>query len=464
MPDVLGLRVTQPQLQTTGNGKPRSRSSQNVVERVGVFEGGKNRIMNQKEADGEALAEETGILAVFRPKQSIQERLLDTTLKHQREPTYCARVEPNSRCFCGFTFIEHPAEARLGGSSGDGFAWKRSLGKKRGGNAGVDGGILDVPCSRFRYMPASPAQTSAQVACQDAFRAARGADAASLHRGWYAKCRNCQHGHQDHDPETETCPLAYNEQVGNGKYQSGWECVVCNRRWEDHETVFLSALESQGGDAVCAVCPDRSNPRALARETALRNSASAAGPRAQGPTSLESGFMGERAAEVEQILQENSYGLAGNHKDTDHYSFFNSYADTQRFQHQIQLENARIRMQMEEAKRRATAGGSNSMTFVDTTTAYKEGKGSLYGFGVGGERELFDSWGRPIPEMPTPAPGPPLPPQTWLGPAAKRAEPRSRTAEPRPRGRSAEPAARHVRFPSVDEADRVWRDTLRRRV
>ena len=34
------------------------------------------------------------------------------------------------------------------------------------------------------------------------------------------KCRNCQHGHQDHDPETETCPLAYNEQVGNGKSDS----------------------------------------------------------------------------------------------------------------------------------------------------------------------------------------------------------------------------------------------------
>ena len=60
MIQVLGCRVAQPQLQTKGNGKPRSRSSQNVVERVGVFEGGKNRIMNQKEADGEALAEVRG--------------------------------------------------------------------------------------------------------------------------------------------------------------------------------------------------------------------------------------------------------------------------------------------------------------------------------------------------------------------------------------------------------------------
>ena len=49
-------------------------------------------------------------------------RLIDTTLRHQRDTAVCARVEPSSRCFCGFTFVEHPAEARLGGTSGDGFA------------------------------------------------------------------------------------------------------------------------------------------------------------------------------------------------------------------------------------------------------------------------------------------------------------------------------------------------------
>merc|ERR550537_906580 len=172
-----------------------------------------------------------------------------------------------------------------------------------------------APCTRFRYMPASPAQCCQKVAVADSFKISRGKPAEELHEGWFAKCRNCDFGHQDHDPETETCPLPYDEQVGNGKYQSGWECVVCNRRWEDHETAFESAAEAYGTEG--DIAGDRTCPRAIARESAMRRSQSANGK--QGPTSPESGFMGKRAAEVEQILQENSYGLTGKYKDSDHY-------------------------------------------------------------------------------------------------------------------------------------------------
>merc|ERR1719277_2668898 len=101
-------------------------------------------------------------------------------------------------------------------------------------------------------MPSSPAQTSQMVSCADAFRAGRGVPPENLHNGWYAKCRNCNRGHQEHDPETEKCPLPWDEKVGNGKYQSSWECVVCNQRWEDHETAFEIDEEYKGKQAMNA--------------------------------------------------------------------------------------------------------------------------------------------------------------------------------------------------------------------
>merc|ERR1719482_1471804 len=94
-------------------------------------------------------------------------------------------------------------------------------------------------------MPASPAQCCEAIGVADAFKISRGGKAEDLHEGWFAKCRNCGFGHHEHDPETETCPLPYDAQVGTGKYESAWECVVCSRRWEDHETVFEGADDAQ---------------------------------------------------------------------------------------------------------------------------------------------------------------------------------------------------------------------------
>eukprot|EP00928_Gymnodinium_smaydae_P038085 TRINITY_DN26339_c0_g2_i1.p1 TRINITY_DN26339_c0_g2~~TRINITY_DN26339_c0_g2_i1.p1 ORF type:complete len:576 (+),score=47.38 TRINITY_DN26339_c0_g2_i1:94-1821(+) len=361
---------------------PATQASKNVVDRAGVFEGGRARNMRRKEVEGEHLAEDTGVHAVFRLKKRLFADVPDTALQQWRNAEYCARVEPHSRCFCGFTFIEHSAQARLGGGKGDGFAWKNSLGKKETRvisgpdfNDGHDG-IPLMPCSKFRYMPSSPSQTSQIVSCADAFRAGRGASAEQLHHGWFAKCRNCNTGHQEHDPETEKCPLPWDEQVGNGRYQSSWECVVCNQRWEDHETAF----EMEG---------DFQKKQMLSAKQRARGAAQHRGA----PQTPEGLAWGERAAEIGRLLDENSYGLSGSHKDSDHYGHGWNYRN---YKARIQHENALLREREAEIQRQRQAQGSDGITYVDTTAAYKEGKGAMYGFGVGEERLQYDNRGNPV--------------------------------------------------------------------
>eukprot|EP00931_Biecheleriopsis_adriatica_P023052 TRINITY_DN14653_c0_g1_i3.p1 TRINITY_DN14653_c0_g1~~TRINITY_DN14653_c0_g1_i3.p1 ORF type:complete len:418 (-),score=73.67 TRINITY_DN14653_c0_g1_i3:20-1273(-) len=369
-----------PMRRARGGAQPTSQSSRNVIERVGIFEGGKARAMQRREADGETLALDTGVHAVFRPKKRAFCGVPDTALESWRDCDYCARVEPDSRCFCGFSFSEHTPDARLAGGNSDGFAWKKSLGKPaKSAIAGFSfedhDGIPLMPCSKFRYMPSSPAQTSQMVACADAFRAGRGVPAESLYCGWYAKCRNCNRGHQEHDPESEMCPLPFNEKVGNGLYQSAWECVVCNQRWEDHETVFEIEAEYRERETM----------------SAKQRTWSSLPNRKGAPRTPEGQTWGARASEVERLLQENSHGLSGTYRDADHYGHGVNYPS---FKEQIQRENEALREQEAEILRQRKRMG-DVVTYVDTTTAYKEGKGAMYGFGVGDERSCHDNFGRP---------------------------------------------------------------------
>ncbi len=50
---------------------------------------------------------------------------------------------------------------------------------------------------------------------------------------WRAKCR-CGHGHDEHDPGSRRC------RCGCAGFASNFVCLVCDMKWEDHETVFLT--------------------------------------------------------------------------------------------------------------------------------------------------------------------------------------------------------------------------------
>lgn len=376
------ISMKEPPMRRAGKAAaPASKASQNVVDRVGVFEGGRARGMRRREADGEILAEDTGVHAVWRPKKKMHAGMPDTALETCRDCSYCARVGPDSLCFCGFTFSEHPIDARLAGGNADGFAWKKSLGKLV--KSSIPGfsfdeghdGIPLMPCSKFRYMPDSPAQTSQLASCADAFRAGRGVPSELLHHGWYAKCRNCKKGHQEHEPETEMCPLAFDEKVGTGRYQSSWECVVCNLRWEDHETAFEIENEYKEKEGM-------SMKQRIHSTTTIKGA----------PRTAEGLAWGARASEVDRLLQENSHGLSGAHRDFEHYGQGWKY---QSYKDQIQRENALFREQEAEMLRLRRFRGDDGITCVETTTAYKEGKGAMYGHGVGDERDRFDNFGRP---------------------------------------------------------------------
>jgi len=369
----------EPPLQRAGkHASPLSRSSKNTVDRTGVFEGGRQRVLKRREVDGETLAEETGIIALWRPKRGFGERPRSTALGHSRAPEFCARVEPDSRCFCGFTFIDHSAGARLG--CPDGFAWKRNLAQKASKNvpgfsfAEPGQQVAEMPCFIFRYMPSSPAQTTKVASCADAYKAARGVPVEDLHAGWYAPCRNCGSGHQNHDPEDETCPVAYDQKVGNGRYQSAWECTVCNQRWENHETIrqHVSDYEESG---------------ARARAVSMRSSRN---PMGSGePITLQGGQADSRARDIERMLAENSHGISGKFKDSDHYG-----PGAARIRGQIQRENARFREEEEEIQQEL-ARSAGTISYLDTTGAYREGRSALYGSGVEDERFVHGAGRRP---------------------------------------------------------------------
>ena len=58
-------------------------------------------------------------------------------------------------------------------------------------------------------------------------------------RKWRAKCQ-CTHGHESHDPTTLACRRSG---CGCGRFISAFCCLVCDRPWEEHETVFESRAE-----------------------------------------------------------------------------------------------------------------------------------------------------------------------------------------------------------------------------
>ena len=146
------------------------------------------------------------------------------------------------------------------------------------------------------------------------------------------RCNLCGTTPSQHDPEAELCPEASRPPYTRPPrfFESAWECVVCNRRWEEHETVVF-----------------------LCEENALPE-------------------MPEMPRNVKEILDENTYGLLGRYSVHDHHG-----ADPTLLRDRIAMENREVREILREEKLRG--GAAPLPTHIDTTAAFRgEGK-SMFG-------------------------------------------------------------------------------------
>lgn len=141
---------------------------------------------------------------------------------------FCARIGPSTRCFCGHSYTEHH--------------WKsmKDLAPKCG----------NCVCKRFQYVPSRP-----EEAGEYWLPRRRGFDV----NLWRAKCR-CKYDHEQHDPNHLSCAKGK-----CGSYESAWECVGCDRKWQEHETVFEDEQEriAAGLPVGAAFEPLAENPELL---------------------------------------------------------------------------------------------------------------------------------------------------------------------------------------------------------
>lgn len=162
-----------------------------------------SKTMLGREEGAAQLAAETGIYVVFRNEYAT---------KTSRD--FCTRVGPAHRCFCGHSLERH----------------MEKLGRP------ARGGLVRPPpcaeagcgCSAYRYIPNEPEEIGeAWITRRKDF----------LPGSWNAKCR-CGHAHVNHDAsgksgsmKCKSCARCYN-------FESHFLCVVCDQKWEAHETVF----------------------------------------------------------------------------------------------------------------------------------------------------------------------------------------------------------------------------------
>lgn len=155
--------------------------------------------MMRREVEAAEYAQETGLYGVWRGPNPGAD--------------FCARIGPFTRCFCGHSYQEHK--------------WTKSMKE-------LAPACSNCSCKRFKYVPCRP-----EEAGEYWLPRRRGFDV-SL---WSAKCR-CGESHEAHDPNHLTCPRGKRSSP-SGQYDSAWECVSCNKKWQEHETVFELEQERQ---------------------------------------------------------------------------------------------------------------------------------------------------------------------------------------------------------------------------
>ncbi|GFR40194.1 hypothetical protein Agub_g754, partial [Astrephomene gubernaculifera] len=157
------------------------------VQQYGLAPGAR-KMIDAEEAAAQ-IAMETGIYGVWRSSKG----------------TDCTRIGPTARCFCNHSYADHF------------FVSPKSPYPI----------CKACSCRGFAFVPSRPEEVGEWwLPRRKGF---------NVHT-WRAKCR-CGHGHDEHDPNARRC------RCGCSMFQSNFACLVCDLKWEDHETVFETAQE-----------------------------------------------------------------------------------------------------------------------------------------------------------------------------------------------------------------------------
>ncbi|CAL1153310.1 unnamed protein product [Cladocopium goreaui] len=162
-----------------------------AVQAFGPTPGGKKMMQAEKLAAEEAIR--TGLYGVWRNAASGHD--------------FCGRIGPSSRCLCGHEYSSH--------------VW--SKGRKE-----LRPACGSCSCTGFRYIPRRPEEIGEWWLPRR-----KGFDI----RIWRPKCK-CQHSHEEHDPNTLSCRCC-----GCHSFSSAWECITCEGKWEDHESLWENEEE-----------------------------------------------------------------------------------------------------------------------------------------------------------------------------------------------------------------------------
>jgi hypothetical protein len=152
--------------------------------------------------DAEAQAAEVAISNGLYVTYGSQER----SRRDGKGVSECARVGPSSRCFCGHAYSHHR------------FATTRDYAPR----------CSQCDCSCFSFIPSRPEE------CGEYWLVRRKGFQLST---WRAKCK-CGHGHISHHPNQKQC-----RDCGCSHFASSFACLVCDRSYEDHETLFERTME-----------------------------------------------------------------------------------------------------------------------------------------------------------------------------------------------------------------------------
>ncbi|KAL8441640.1 hypothetical protein Emag_007005 [Eimeria magna] len=229
------------------------------LELFGPSEGSRWMFREESEAADEALA--TGIYRVWRSPyvfDCVRRRGLYVSDNGLRLTAYaeCFRVGPRSKCFCGHPLSSHsekqrqqsrqqllrelmPATSAAAKTSGSAVQTADLALKTRGRSIATrkqslkTGAVVEscseCCCSAFTYIPSHPDAIGEHwLSSRKSFDVEK----------WAARCK-CRHTHLEHRAASPFGCL----HCGCRAFASAWECLICDRKWEDHEMCAETAAE-----------------------------------------------------------------------------------------------------------------------------------------------------------------------------------------------------------------------------
>lgn len=163
-------------------------SIRSSLQRFGAAPGAQYLLQMELEAAQQSIS--TGHYTTWRPPTSLQD---------------CTRIGPSSRCFCDHSFADHRVLQRTSPCN-------------------------SCPCQHFKFIPSRPEEVGE-------WWLPRRKDFDI--RTYKAKCK-CGHSHVQHHVNRLTCQIC---KFKCYRFESAFCCVVCDRAWEDHETIFENEKE-----------------------------------------------------------------------------------------------------------------------------------------------------------------------------------------------------------------------------